>query len=242
MNQSRQVNLEGFVYWWTGWHNLGSVTVIDERWLKGSLNALKEELSPDVDNVNSWLTVADSTFGAWQKAYHCSSPQYDLDPAAQAGVRLNYGLPVTSHWIRMDPNMGSGDRTALNGIRLGCNDGTDVMVEGGLLGTWSGPGGCTNPGGAFVAARMRMEARKTGADNTAANAIQFKCSGADDGTAVSLSEGFAGDWTQWVSCPGASFICGLQVRFNGNQGSGDDTALSGAKIACCDAPAPASRR
>ena len=50
---------------------------------------------------------------------------------------------------------------------------------------------------------------------------------------VSVQEGMYGAWGGLKMCPVGTYVCGLHTRFEGNQGSGDDTALNGIRMQCC---------
>ncbi len=53
-------------------------------------------------------------------------------------------------------------------------------------------------------------------------------------TDVSVEEGGWGTWKpDYIMCPEGSYVCGLQTRFEGSQGNGDDTALNGIRMKCC---------
>ena len=41
-----------------------------------------------------------------------------------------------------------------------------------------------------------------------------------------------GQWTTWSSCPSNQFAIGMQLKVEGDQGSGDDTALNGIRLLC----------
>ncbi|KXZ48985.1 hypothetical protein GPECTOR_24g275 [Gonium pectorale] len=225
-----KITVEGYYYNIFGgsWGHMGSYTLMEKTFLRGSASQLTTELSYDASNINSWITVGDGPFGMWMDAKVCSSYEYSSgDPA-----KINYGLPIKTYQLRMDTNTGSGDKTALNGVKVTCSDDDTILVQDGLTGTWTSASASCSADGKFTAARMRIEAQKTG-DNTAANSLQLKC---DNGDAeVSVTEGYVGDWTGWATCPSGTYICGLQIKYQSSQGSKDDTAVNGAKIACCNA-------
>jgi hypothetical protein len=50
---------------------------------------------------------------------------------------------------------------------------------------------------------------------------------------VSAQEGMYGNWTGLKMCPAGTYVCGLNTRFEGDQKSGDDTALNGIRMQCC---------
>ena len=47
-----------------------------------------------------------------------------------------------------------------------------------------------------------------------------------------IYEGLWGDWQLKAMCDSGSYIIGGQVRFEGQQRDGDDTALNGLRIRC----------
>jgi len=50
---------------------------------------------------------------------------------------------------------------------------------------------------------------------------------------VMVDAGVWGDWKGWKFCPQRTYACGAQIRFEAQQGEGDDTAMNGLMIACC---------
>ena len=46
-------------------------------------------------------------------------------------------------------------------------------------------------------------------------------------------DGFWGSWGAWATCPAGSYVCAAQVRIEGDQGWGDDTAMNGIRLKCC---------
>ncbi|KAG2488927.1 hypothetical protein HYH03_012549 [Edaphochlamys debaryana] len=85
---------------------------------------------------------------------------------------------------------GGGDDTALNGIIVACSNistTSEVVVEWGLWGDWSGTAYCP-PGAYAVKATFRLEYR--GGDDTAGNSVQLGCS---DGTVLAPNNGLWGD-------------------------------------------------
>lgn len=47
---------------------------------------------------------------------------------------------------------------------------------------------------------------------------------------------YGGKWGNWKGmkhCPKDHYVCGLEVRFEDDQGGGDDTAMNGLKMDCC---------
>ncbi len=46
-------------------------------------------------------------------------------------------------------------------------------------------------------------------------------------------DGFWGSWWGWKYCPQYTYVCGVNVRIEWDQGGGDDTALNGIRLVCC---------
>jgi hypothetical protein len=49
-----------------------------------------------------------------------------------------------------------------------------------------------------------------------------------------VEEGLWGDWRGMKMCPEGKYVCGLEARFERDQGKNDDTALNGIRMTCCD--------
>jgi hypothetical protein len=83
-----------------------------------------------------------------------------------------------------------------------------------------------------------IEAKQGPGDDSAMVKIQGWCT---DGSLLNtLSDQYAGDWTDWYECPAGYAICAFKLRIESPQGSGaleDDTALNGISVACCSLPA-----
>lgn len=159
------------------------------------------------------------------------------------------GTFATHYKLRVETQQGKGDDTALNAIKLYCmrKNGTGnsfAVPHEGLWGTWSSWESCgTNRDGTrrfMIGGQMRVE-KKQGGDNsvksglqnddTAANDVHMKCE--NGGTIEADREGPWGDWYQARTCPNNTAVCGLSVRFESAQGSGDDTAMNGLRLHCC---------
>ncbi|XP_004919052.2 vitelline membrane outer layer protein 1 homolog isoform X2 [Xenopus tropicalis] len=151
-----------------------------------------------------------------------------------AEQRCPNGFVAKGFSVKVEPPQGSGDDTALNGIRLHCfpfqstdNEQTVTSAEG-PFGKWSRPVWCLCSH--LTAFSLRVEPPQEYGDDTAANNIMFKCSDARELEGSGLSWGSYGPWSQ--SCYYG--ICGLQTRVEEKQRSGDDTALNDAKFLCCE--------
>jgi hypothetical protein len=151
------------------------------------------------------------------------------------------GQWANGYKMRVEANQGEhADDTALNAIELECvsplGQSTSVRAHEGLWGDWGSTSTC--PSGSYLQkARMRIERDQGSGDDTAANNIEFTCSDQSSRLAIPSNQGAWGDVGAEVGCPGNMVVCGISVRFEANQGEGgDDTALNGAKLACCSPP------
>ncbi|CAM4663374.1 unnamed protein product [Leuciscus chuanchicus] len=170
----------------------------------------------------SELTVSNGmSWGSWGPVDMCPSGKF------AAGFSLKVETPLVF----------GGDDTALNGIRLYCVDQskdssryTSIESNVGGWGEWRDKRVCSS--GFLTAFRLKVESSQGSGDDTAANSIDFKCSGGD----WVYGDGIHwGDWGKWSpTCEGTG-ICGIQTLVEPSQGSeGDDTALNDVRMFCCD--------
>jgi hypothetical protein len=179
--------------------------------------------TPPRSDVFSFVTLGTGSWGSWQACYtYCPAGSF----AYSASLRSEVG-------------QGAGDDSALNGIQFNCYDRTSgaymgfIRSHAGFWGTWgttavSNPYVVSNP---FVGGQMKIEAPQGIDDDTAANTAQLKAMNGVWST-PSANTGW-GSWQAAQSCPAGQAICGVNTRVEGQQGTGDDTALNGIALACC---------
>ena len=157
-------------------------------------------------------------FGEWGSEERCPSGQWA------------YAIS-----LRVEDSQGGGDDTALNGIRLSCGTPTyplEISSSVGNWGDWSNSTKCTN--GFITGARLRIEPRQGGGDDTGAVDAEFYCQdGQTLGGDLHLSWG---EWTERQTCQVGTAICGIRTKVEGSQGGGDDTAFNDAEFTCCWLP------
>ena len=129
--------------------------------------------------------------------------------------------------IKIQGIQGSSDDTAANAVELLCDDyqsKRDSKV--GSRGSWQTLETC--PYGTLITGfRLRVEPNQGSGDDTAANAIEVRCS---DGTTLRPHDGHWGDWTSWSTCPDGYAVAGLQTRVE--EGANDDSALNDVNMLC----------
>uniref|UniRef100_A0A8B9QCN8 Vitelline membrane outer layer protein 1 homolog n=1 Tax=Apteryx owenii TaxID=8824 RepID=A0A8B9QCN8_APTOW len=145
------------------------------------------------------------------------------------GTRGGRGGRVTApRRPQVEEPQGSGDDTGLNAIRLLCGGTGTVTSSQGAWGKWGRTQFC--PRGHLVAFRLRTEERQGRGDDTAANALDFRCS---QGHLLQGAGTPWGSWGAWSPPCAPGGICGLQTRVEPPQGRGDDTALNNVRFFCC---------
>ena len=99
----------------------------------------------------------------------------------------------------------------------------------GPYGTWGGAEYCKDGifAGGFI---FRVEKSQGSGDDTGGNAVCLKCRNDD----VCSKQGKWGDWSEPQMCPPGSFLSGWRQNVEGDQGSGDDTALDNVEYRCRD--------
>jgi hypothetical protein len=136
---------------------------------------------------------------------------------------------------KVEARQGNGDDTALNAIGLDCapiadrGNRTSITSTQGPWGGWDPQSWCAQ-GQYITGARLRIEPRQGGGDDTGAVDVMFRCS---DGQEITTPTALTwGDWKDWQDCPSGSAIAGIQTKVEARQGHGDDTALNDAVFAC----------
>jgi hypothetical protein len=164
------------------------------------------------------LEVFGGHWGGWKGMVMCPAGYYGN------GYRLRVEGPI------------SGDDTAMNAVQINCvnpqGQSQVITSHDGAWGDWRQWQYCAS-GKYLNAVNMKYEDPISG-DDTAGNDLGFFCG--DERTG--LHGGGGGEWGGWksvVTCGRGRTICGVESRFE-DPTSGDDTAMNGLKIACCDAP------
>ncbi|KAG2425078.1 hypothetical protein HXX76_013987 [Chlamydomonas incerta] len=218
-------------------HSVGAVDLARDTYFSGTAAAAKVVTAAAPSVVNpavEIIRVGDMSYPAEYYAFvgywgQWSAWGYCYVDAGAGSIR---GIPVKGLRVRMDAYKPAPyDNTELNAVELACNDGSSVRPASGLTGAWSDFATCGS--GAYVtAARMRVAdpAAEEG-DDTAANAVEFRCS---DGAVLSPDQGYEGSWRDWVACPTDAFVCGVRLRIQPDQGDkGDNSAMNGMQLSCC---------
>jgi hypothetical protein len=84
---------------------------------------------------------------------------------------------------------------------------------------------------------MRVEGSQGGGDDTALNSVQLLCRNPSTGATewVSSYDGLWGSWNGSASCTNSGqYLKGAQMRIEGSQGGGDDTAANNVAFSCTD--------
>ncbi|XP_044856386.1 mucin-2-like [Mauremys mutica] len=140
------------------------------------------------------------------------------------GNSFAVGFSLKVQWPRH-----ARDNTALNGIRLLCSNGRTIQSNVGPWGWWGRVKKCPS-GQRLTQFRLRVEPCRGLKDDTAANNIEFVCTG---GAELRGHGGRRGKWgPQSRSCRRRG-ICTIATKVQAPQGKGDDTALNDVYFRCC---------
>jgi len=117
----------------------------------------------------------------------------------------------------------------------GCVKTLDPIKAGdGYWGAWSPISSCPNHG-KITSIQQRVESNQGSGDDSALNAVRFRC---EDGTELRSGEGSWGIWSGWASCPADAYVIGYKIKFQPFQGSGggsaDDSTANAVHAKCND--------
>jgi len=134
--------------------------------------------------------------------------------------------------LRSERNQGGGDDTAANGLNIkwcrynNWNSYEWRIVNSGSWGSWKSRVSCPYNQW-IVGARVQYENPQGGGDDTALNGLEIYCSTATL-NAASYKRVYTGSWGNWKPWRmSRGFVKKVNVRWERNQGGGDDTALNG---------------
>jgi hypothetical protein len=195
---------------------------------EGDVSSIEQEIVTWRNDQNGIILPGEAPWGSWQQRVYC-----------------NAGMWAVGYKMRVESSQGGGlssgnDDTALNSVQLLCKDPTTGATEwissyDGIWGDWHSSTSCSGTGNLLKGARMRIEGSQGGGDDTAANSVEFSCT--KNGTIQAPGGQGWGSWGSWVQCPNDTAVCGLEIKFEGSQGGGDDTGMNGLELECCNLPA-----
>jgi hypothetical protein len=181
----------------------------------------------DIAPLFSNPVIGEGPWGAWETCYHYC-------PAGS----FAYGLRLKS-----EPQQGSGDDTALNGVKLRCWNPTTGAFAGEVAAAESAWGSyldyaeCGPWEEPLAGGEMRIEASQGSGDDTSANELIGWCHDPQLSSGPLIFPPTHTHWgslTQTRSCPIGSAVCGVRTKLEGGLGGGDDTALNGVQFRCCN--------
>ncbi|MCU0664167.1 MAG: hypothetical protein MUC50_17795 [Myxococcota bacterium] len=155
-------------------------------------------------------------WGSWSSWKICPTGQYVI------GYKMRVEDPCDN------------DDTGLNAVELTCGtwkryQTSLIQPHPGVWGYWKSEARCEK--GPINGMRIDIEPPRGSGDDTAANNIIASC--------VNGQEIQAPGGTPWgqpgtmTYCEAGTAVCGVRVRFEGRQGSDDDTAMNGLSLLCC---------
>jgi hypothetical protein len=181
-------------------------------------------------STDGWFNPDYQTAGCWE----WSANPYDM---------CKPGWFAYAFAIKQETYQGSGDDTGLNQVAFYCfpKDGSSTVGEwiyGGVGGGWGNWQPTVTPANFFttnpmIGAELKIEDPQGSSDDGGASTLRGKF--LDNSVVASQNHPNVtwGTWRGMKSCPAGQAVCGLRNGVEGPQGSGDDTAQSGLKIACC---------
>eukprot|EP00918_Siedleckia_nematoides_P082454 GHVU01180678.1.p1 GENE.GHVU01180678.1~~GHVU01180678.1.p1 ORF type:complete len:547 (-),score=38.07 GHVU01180678.1:92-1732(-) len=124
-----------------------------------------------------------------------------------------------------------GDNSALNAVRMLCSDQSTISSYDGLWGSWTPFKQCGS-GSYFDGYKIGIQGDQGGGDDTAANAVVMYCG--NEAVSRDPLRVFEGTYfRQKRACAQGYQICGFRIRFESDQGEGDDSAMNGIEVQCC---------
>jgi hypothetical protein len=161
-------------------------------------------------------------------------PLFDPNTSRQIGV-VSWGIGCArSSTYGVYTNLGRYTRWIASYTRS--FSGELSAAAGGAWGTWGVSQFCV-PGEFAYGLRTRIESAQGRGDDTALNTIQLLCrpetsSSTPETEIISSKEGFWGDWSSWSKCATGEILASYELKVEGGQGGGDDTAANAVRMGC----------
>jgi aqualysin 1 len=138
--------------------------------------------------------------------------------------------------VLTDTQIGSPNILVNSLLSSRASSGELFAASGGAWGTWGNIELC-NDGEFAYGLRTRIESSQGRGDDTALNTIQLLCrpetsSATPETSIIKSKEGFWGDWSAWSKCAAGEALVSYELKVEGNQGSGDDTAANAVRMGC----------
>jgi hypothetical protein len=171
-------------------------------------------LTPFIFKATNYYIGSDRIydFGFWDAVSKCPTGKFAV------------GFQLTSQ-----ASCGSCDDTALNRLKLSCEDGSIIQSPASSVpipGTQRANLTCAT-GSYLVGFRFRQERMQGTSDDTSGNNIDMLCS---NGKTLSGNGESWGDWQTWRNCTAGDGIIGLQTQID-NDGA-DKTGIANVNFAC----------
>jgi len=121
----------------------------------------------------------------------------------------------------------------------------DVTIYSGIWGEWQDEWQGDDAIGYYICgAAVRYDDSRVIGDETGANGLRLTYCDLNDWNmqvpSVEIHPGLEGTWNDTQMCPVDHYVDGAQVKFEVDQGEGDDSALNGLKIHCRSSSKPAT--
>jgi hypothetical protein len=175
------------------------------------------------DEVSTITPTNEGSDGVWKTMLYCPFGSYAL------GYRMRVDEIDT-------------DKSGVNDIELQCYDYNNALQGtinsfNGLRGTWYSITMCvsTNVGACSLTYTYRnfMKGVQTKLADQSLGVTGFVGQCLNEATIESAGGMAQGTLGTIVSCPAGTAICGIQVKFEDDQGAGDDSAINNVRASCC---------
>jgi hypothetical protein len=185
-----------------------------------------------------------SSFGFWGGGVACQNGSYVVGASIQV-------KPIAAS------NDTSADNTAMNNIKMLCDDGNELSSMGNDEGEWSPVGQCPE-GQKMDGFSARNKPYSPGRDNTGLNDIKFKCRSTDLQNISTVRFGNKtapenkgespnaiwapivvaneGGWGPNFNCGSSGMICGFQTRVQLPTPTMEGMGITDVRFFCCSAP------